>query len=497
MSGFQQTTSTQDCNCSPSFNSSETHNPSNHGNAFPTEVPKEKKDNQIQIKKAKELIIVQGISIFISFISSFFIGNNTYLSIMIAYGLITLSISFSIYKGIQLSPFFFEKIGHGFYPLLIILLIGPILSGSSIVSWNPLNWFKLFTYQPFGVNSNYILLSYICIYYNDVYKIIYLFHILFLLIGSNHLLFTSYNSTTSMTQTLSKKKSVIGDLYTVKGFFKNTLAGNGNPNQYVLSDFQSNLSELSENNFNYYKAKRANDKMKNKSNELDLFFVENLSTCHEVISLNNQLIVNHKTNKTDLPLFEAIGWQIYEPKSMAESDTSYDELISIFIRPKQEKDLQQKINALIQTEEIDTEAETAEEEDPEMINEKTEEILMKEHYELGIIRTFHSIPNEDEKTTVIVRDVNDPYYKIYSKGPIEDIISLCKKDTIPNELNETIKEYQSNKDKYTVIGLSAKMIKMSYSQSQEAKRAFLETNMIFLGVVVVEKNKGSNKEQLL
>ena len=300
-----------------------------------------------------------------------------------------------------------------------------------------------------------------------------------------------------MTQTLSKKKSVIGDLYTVKGFFKNTLAGNGNPNQYVLSDFQSNLSELSENNFNYYKAKRANDKMKNKSNELDLFFVENLSTCHEVISLNNQLIVNHKTNKTDLPLFEAIGWQIYEPKSMAESDTSYDELISIFIRPKQEKDLQQKINALIQTEEIDTEAETAEEEDPEMINEKTEEILMKEHYELGIIRTFHSIPNEDEKTTVIVRDVNDPYYKIYSKGPIDDIISLCKKDTIPNELNETIKEYQSNKDKYTVIGLSAKMIKMSYSQSQEAKRAFLEANMIFLGVVVVEKNKGSNKEQLL
>ena len=157
MSGFQQTSPTKDCNCSSSFNSTETHNPSAQGNAFSTEVPKEKKDNQIQTKKAKELVVVQGISIFISFISSFFIVNETYLSIIIAYGLITLSIFFSIYKGIQLSPLFFEKIGHGFYPLLIILLISPILSGNSIISWNPLNWFKLFTYQPFGVNSNYIL----------------------------------------------------------------------------------------------------------------------------------------------------------------------------------------------------------------------------------------------------------------------------------------------------------------------------------------------------
>ena len=303
MSGFQQTSTTKDCNCSTSFNSCEAYNPSNKGNIFSPQVPKEKKDNQIQTKKAKELIVVQGISIFISFISSFFIGNNTYLSFMIAYGLITLSVSYSIYKGIKLSPFFFQKIGHGFYPLLIILLISPILSGISIISWNPLNWFKLFAYQPFGVNSNYILLSRIYIYYNDVYKIIYLFHILFLLIGSNHLLFTSIDSTTPLTQTLSKTKSIIGDVYIVKGFFKNTLASNGNPNEYTLSDFQSNLSDLSESNFNYYKTKRANDKMKNKANELDLFFVENLSTCHEVISLNNKLMVNHETNKTDLPLF--------------------------------------------------------------------------------------------------------------------------------------------------------------------------------------------------
>ena len=224
-----------------------------------------------------------------------------------------------------------------------------------------------------------------------------------------------------------------------------------------------------------------------------MFFVENLSTCHEVISLNNKLIVQNG-NQYDFPLFKSIGWEIYEPKNIVESDTNYDELISVFIRPKQEEDLQHKLNALEQTQETtDVEEELAEEEDYNPLREQAEEILIKEHYELGIIRNFHSAPNENKKTTVIVRDVNEPYYKIYSKGPLEDIIQICKKETIPPELNQKIQEYQNDKERFLVLGLSAKMIKMSYPQSQEVNRSFLETNMIFLGVIIIEKTKRNNE----
>ena len=82
-----------------------------------------------------------------------------------------------------------------------------------------------------------------------------------------------------------------------------------------------------------------------------MFFVENLSTCYEVISLNNKLIAQNE-KQYDLPLFKTIGWEIYEPKDMVESDTNCDELISVFIHPKQEEDLQHKLNVLEHIQEI-------------------------------------------------------------------------------------------------------------------------------------------------
>ena len=75
------------------------------------------------------------------------------------------------------------------------------------------------------------------------------------------------------------------------------------------------------------------------------------------------------------------------------------------------------------------------------------------------------------------------------------IKSICKSETIPKNFSEIVSKYEKEEKK--VIALSAKMMKMNYMQSQEVKRDFVEKNMIFLGFIVVEKNKGSNKEVIL
>ena len=484
MSGFHSNFANNNYNSKKSFDSFKVSNKINKDTDFHIQNSKEYKGTQIVTNKTKDLIKSQGISISIIFFSSLLIGKDTSLNIIFVYGLLILSVVYSIYKGIQICPSFFHKIGYGFYPLLFVIVIIPILSDLSIISWNPLNWFKFSIHQLTNFNSNYITSLQISIYYNDIYKIIYLFHILVMIIGSNYLFLNEL--TTSQNFIFPEQKKV--DVFNAKGFFQNIFNCNGNNNQYSLSDLKTNFAELSEKNFHYYKEKRVNDKAKNKSKELNLFFVENLSTCHEVISLNNKLIAQNG-KQYDLSLFKAIGWEIYEPKDMVESDTNYDELISVFIRPKQEEDLQHKLNALEHIQETnDIEEEFAEEEDYNPLREQAEEMLIKQHYELGIIRNFHSVPNENEKTTVIVRDVNEPYYKIYSKGPLEEILQICKKETIPPEVNQKIQEYQSDKERFCLLGLCVKMIKMSYSQSQEVNRTFLETNMIFLGVVIVEKN---------
>ena len=80
------------------------------------------------------------------------------------------------------------------------------------------------------------------------------------------------------------------------------------------------------------------------------------------------------------------------------------------------------------------------------------------------------------------------FEKITEKPSLYD--NLEKKSTC-----EILKDINNEEKK--VIALSAKMMKMNYMQSQEVKRDFVEKNMIFLGFIVVEKNKGSNKEVIL
>ena len=130
----------------------------------------------------------------------------------------------------------------------------------------------------------------------------------------------------------------------------------------------------------------------------------------------------------------------------------------------------------------------------ELYEEDAEDSIFKQHYEIGIVRHFH-IEQANSLLSVIVRDVNEPFFKAYSKGNPNTIKSICKSETIPKNFSEIVSKYEKEEKK--VIALSAKMMKMNYMQSQEVKRDFVEKNMIFLGFIVVEKNKGSNKEVIL
>ena len=252
MSGFHSNFANNNYNSKNSFDLFKVSNKNNKDTDFHMQNNKEYKGTQVGTNKTKDLIKSQGISISIIFFSSLLIGKDTSLNIIFVYGLLILSVVYSIYKGIQICPNFFHKIGYGFYPLIFVIVIIPILSDLSIISWNPLNWFKFSTHQLTNFNSNYITSLQISIYYNDIYKIIYLFHILVMIIGSNYLFLNDL--TTPQNFIFPGRETV--DVFNVKGFFQNILNCNGNNNQYSLSNLKTNFAELSEKNFHYYKEKR-------------------------------------------------------------------------------------------------------------------------------------------------------------------------------------------------------------------------------------------------
>ena len=252
-------------------------------------------------------------------------------------------------------------------------------------------------------------------------------------------------------------------------------------NKYIFDTFMKNISNLSNEIFYYYKSKRNCMLNKNKLYELKEMFFENISSCHQINYLNNKYISKDPLEKL---IFQESNWKIYEQKFSEETlSQNLNDIIAIFLRPNQEKDLKEKLEFVKKKySELN-----------DKLNEEEEESIIKEHYELGIIRNFGCDENSYKKT-VIVKDVNDNYFKIFSKGNPKVILNLCKNESIPKNIYEVINQFK-NQGK-VIIALSGKIIKMNYLQSQIIERSKCENNMIFLGLIIIERNKKRKSEFL-
>lgn len=86
--------------------------------------------------------------------------------------------------------------------------------------------------------------------------------------------------------------------------------------------------------------------------------------------------------------------------------------------------------------------------------------------------------------SVITKNVNEEYFKAFCKGSPERIKDICKPDSIPANFNYILTKYTTKG--FRVLGLSAKLLKMDYIQSQKIERKDIESNMIFLGLLIVQ-----------
>lgn len=86
--------------------------------------------------------------------------------------------------------------------------------------------------------------------------------------------------------------------------------------------------------------------------------------------------------------------------------------------------------------------------------------------------------------STLTKNVNEPYFKAFCKGSPEKIKEICKPDTIPANFNNILTKYTTKG--LRVLALSSKLLKMDYIQSQKIERKDVESNMIFLGLLIVQ-----------
>ncbi|XP_014218278.1 probable cation-transporting ATPase 13A3 isoform X2 [Copidosoma floridanum] len=189
-------------------------------------------------------------------------------------------------------------------------------------------------------------------------------------------------------------------------------------------------------------------------------------TCHSITIIDGQLV----GDPLDLKMFESTGWILEEPNV---SDTSkFSMLFPTIVRPPDSAVYQQPSHI---NDELGADV-------TENLTANTE--LTDDGVVIGIVRQF-PFTSSLQRMSVIIRTLGADHYDLYCKGSPEMILSLSNPDSIPHDFNNILQEYTS--EGYRVIALAHKSLKkLSYAKVQRMTREVAETELNFLGFVILE-----------
>uniref|UniRef100_A0AAR2IZ58 Polyamine-transporting ATPase 13A3 n=1 Tax=Pygocentrus nattereri TaxID=42514 RepID=A0AAR2IZ58_PYGNA len=186
-------------------------------------------------------------------------------------------------------------------------------------------------------------------------------------------------------------------------------------------------------------------------------FVACMATCHSLTKIESQL----SGDPLDLKMFEATGWILEEA---TEEETSlHNRIMPTVVRPPKQ---------LLP--------------EPVMSPEQDMELYeLSASYEIGIVRQF-PFSSALQRMSVVARLLGEKRMDAYLKGAPEVVASLCKKETVPQDFAEVLEDY--TKQGFRVIALAHRRLesKLTWHKVQNINRDHIETNMEFLGLIIMQ-----------
>uniref|UniRef100_A0A3P9HUF5 Polyamine-transporting ATPase 13A3 n=1 Tax=Oryzias latipes TaxID=8090 RepID=A0A3P9HUF5_ORYLA len=201
-----------------------------------------------------------------------------------------------------------------------------------------------------------------------------------------------------------------------------------------------------------------------KENLVKSQFVACMATCHSLTKIEGQL----SGDPLDLKMFEATGWILEEA---TEEETSlHNRIMPTVVRPPKQL--------------LPPEPASSSERDMELYE-------LSSAYEIGIVRQF-PFSSALQRMSVVARLLGEKRMDAYMKGAPEVVASLCKNETVPQDFAEVLEDY--TKQGFRVIALAHRRLesKLSWHKVQNISRDHIETNMEFLGLIIMQ-NKLKNE----
>uniref|UniRef100_A0A3B4U992 Polyamine-transporting ATPase 13A3 n=1 Tax=Seriola dumerili TaxID=41447 RepID=A0A3B4U992_SERDU len=178
-------------------------------------------------------------------------------------------------------------------------------------------------------------------------------------------------------------------------------------------------------------------------------FVACMATCHSLTKIEGEL----SGDPLDLKMFSATGWILEEPTE--EETALHNPIMPTVVRPPKHADPEANQNDLL-----------------------TQNMI-------GIVRQF-PFSSLLQRMSVVVRRLGEKHMHSYLKGAPEIVASLCKQHTVPHSFAETLETY--TRQGFRVIALAHRQLesKLSWHKVQSLSRDLIETNMEFLGLIIMQ-----------
>ncbi|XP_049454946.1 polyamine-transporting ATPase 13A3-like isoform X1 [Epinephelus fuscoguttatus] len=181
-------------------------------------------------------------------------------------------------------------------------------------------------------------------------------------------------------------------------------------------------------------------------------FVACMATCHSLTKIEGEL----SGDPLDLKMFNATGWILEEP--MEKETALHNPIMPTVVRPPKHFFPEANQN-----------------------NPLTQNMSC----EIGIMRQF-PFSSALQRMSVVGRRLGEKRMNAFLKGAPEVVASLCKQHTVPQNFTETLETY--TRQGFRVIALAHRQLesKLSWHKVQNLSRDLIETNMEFLGLVIMQ-----------
>ncbi|MEQ2279041.1 hypothetical protein AMECASPLE_005382 [Ameca splendens] len=175
-------------------------------------------------------------------------------------------------------------------------------------------------------------------------------------------------------------------------------------------------------------------------------FVACMATCHSLTKIEGE----YSGDPLDIKMFAATGWILEEPTE--EETALHNPLMPTVVRPPKQTVRNDSQNASC---------------------------------EIGIVRQF-PFSSALQRMSVVVRRLGEKHMEAFLKGAPEVVASLCKPQSVPQSFTETLESY--TRQGFRVIALAHRQLesKLSWHKVQTLSRDLIETNMEFLGLIIMQ-----------